>query len=245
MLLLHHQWGGSMKRLFGVCMTALLCLFPVAGMAGTFSGIVVTVDAGPGAGELTLHWTGGLAPYTVYRSTTPSTIDIPSNVLGQTGSLTWTDLPPTGDTFFYEVTGSGCADGTVEQVFSPLMQGCAGAIQYAMRGTPCAPGCHVCSAPEWVANRNSTVPTYDYWSADNLGYASNGISGSCAVAISGPLFCQSAGFTGPMLVCTPSQPDGMGNRCGLINCGLNTTTPNQYFGGCPLNNTAGAICCCP
>jgi len=54
--------------------------------------------------------------------------------------------------------------------------------------------------------------------------------------------CIFAAFSGCVRVCSGST-DPEGNTCVWINCGYLTATPNQYFGGCINNPTAGALCC--
>jgi hypothetical protein len=46
-----------------------------------------------------------------------------------------------------------------------------------------------------------------------------------------------------MRVCTASGTDAEGNVCNWENCGYGSTSPNQYFGGCEGNTTAGTLCC--
>jgi len=49
-------------------------------------------------------------------------------------------------------------------------------------------------------------------------------------------------------VCAPSSSasgpvDPLGNTCNWYNCGLDTSSPNEFFGGCSGNFTAGTLCC--
>ena len=48
--------------------------------------------------------------------------------------------------------------------------------------------------------------------------------------------------TSPMRVCV-GHSDPLGNLCNWTQCGLDTATPQEYFGGCQNNPTAGALCC--
>jgi len=43
-------------------------------------------------------------------------------------------------------------------------------------------------------------------------------------------------------VCPSSGKDAEGNHCNWTNCGLNANSPNEYFGGCVGNATAGTLC---
>jgi hypothetical protein len=135
------------------------------------------------------------------------------------------------------VLAGRCADGTQEQVFSGGMVGCAGAVPYASRGSLCAPGFRVVSATEWVALRGGVAPTHDYWTNTDLRYSGAGTS-ACAVS---PLIGFSCGST-PMRVCTATGSDAEGNRCNWQHCGLEASAPDQFFGGCVGNTTAGALC---
>jgi hypothetical protein len=134
------------------------------------------------------------------------------------------------------VTGR-CADGTQEQVFSGGMVGCAGAVSYADRSTLCAPGFRTVTAPEWVSLHGTTAPTHNYWTNDGLHFLGSGTS-ACAVSEESGFSC---GAT-PMRVCTPAGSDGEGNVCNWQHCGLEVNSPDQYFGGCAGNTTAGALC---
>jgi len=229
-----------------VALAALIGFAPAA-LAGGFSNIVVRVSRGPGPGELTLDWTGGVAlhaPFAVFRSDNPATLSGASAPVGQTSSTVFSDTPPVGTAFFYDVAGNGCAAGSVSQRFTSLaMQGCAGVVSFAARASLCATGCHVCSATEWVGSRRSDAPQHHYWTADILGYAGSAGCG-CAAVTSGGTAC-SAGR--PMRVCTPGCAGGSdpeGNTCTWQQCGLGAINPNQYFGGCENDPTAGALCCC-
>jgi len=147
----------------------------------------------------------------------------------------------TGDPAVESVTeafvAGRCADGTQEQVFIGGMVGCAGAVTFANRNSLCAPGFRTVSAAEWTALRRGVAPTHNYWTNNNLRYSGTGTA-ACSVS---PETGTSCGST-PMRVCTASGTDAEGNQCNWQHCGLETTTPDQYFGGCLGNTTAGALC---
>jgi len=155
-----------------------------------------------------------------------------------------------------------CADGTVEQVFSPKMVGCADVKNQPDAGVPgttwdrretlCGFGCKVCTAAQWIAGHPSgtiTPPVYNYWTDDNLQLTS-GSSGNCSVGVSDAGLTSGACPGRPMRVCVASPDSGgavtdpSGTTCDIHECGLNTLKPNDYFGGCVANRTAGALCCC-
>jgi len=130
-----------------------------------------------------------------------------------------------------------CADGTTEQFFSGGMVGCAGAVTFANRDTLCAPGSRTVSAAEWTALRFGIAPTHDYWTNNNLKYNGTGPSACFVSAETG----NSCGAT-PMRVCTAAGTDAEGNQCNWQHCGLEANLPDQFFGGCVGNTTAGALC---
>jgi hypothetical protein len=56
--------------------------------------INLAVSKGPGPNDVSLGWTGGTAPYRVFRSpSSPSLLDAP-NLLATTGATTRVDTPP-------------------------------------------------------------------------------------------------------------------------------------------------------
>jgi hypothetical protein len=64
-------------------------------------GVVLTLTPGPGPGEVTLTWSGGLAPYSVYRSTDKTGVVDDGNLLGTTNGQSWIDAPPAGPATYY------------------------------------------------------------------------------------------------------------------------------------------------
>jgi len=71
-------------------------------------GIDVRIAKGGSAAETVLTWPDGLGPFTVYRSTSPSMISDPGSTVTSTDLQQYTDLPPAGTIFYYQVRGSGC-----------------------------------------------------------------------------------------------------------------------------------------
>jgi hypothetical protein len=136
------------------------------------------------------------------------------------------------------VPNQGCADGSVEQDFGKGMVGCAGAVTFANRDTLCAPGYQPATSAQWVSNRNAAAPTHDYWTDDLLKFSGTGPS-ACFVSTTVGFDC---GATTPMRVCTAAGTDTEGNQCNWQHCGINANTPDQFFGGCGGNLTAGTVC---
>jgi len=81
---------------------ALVHPAPTEGAAEIF----VQVAKGPGPGELTLQWTGGAAPFEVFRATGPANLTDPGNLAGQTDANAWVDSDPWEDRLFYTVIGT-------------------------------------------------------------------------------------------------------------------------------------------
>jgi len=139
----------------------------------------------------------------------------------------------------------GCADNvTVKEHFDAAgkMTGCAGSVSWYQRDFLCAPGYSACTAQKWMDERNGKVPQHNYWTADFLRYG--GTANSCwASNVAG------TGCNEPMRVCKPGGDDdwnGDGvqdNDCNWSNCGWSSSQPNQHFGGCYNDSTAGTLCC--
>jgi hypothetical protein len=139
---------------------------------------------------------------------------------------------------------SPCANGAAAQYFGSGIVGCNGSVTWANRASLCGTGSHVASATEWATWNGGSVPTHDYWTDDNLTRGGTGPS-SCSADL--PSFDSSGSACDagqPMRVCTPGGNDAEGNQCTWTNCGLDSTGPNLYFGGCSgtSNRTAGSLC---
>ena len=68
-------------------------------------GITLRVAPGTIPVDVALSWTIGAAgPYTIYRQTSGAPESNPSNAVGTTSLMSWTDTSPVGNLFFYRVT---------------------------------------------------------------------------------------------------------------------------------------------
>ena len=132
----------------------------------------------------------------------------------------------------------GCADGSDEDTFGPNMVGCAGNVTWPDRDGLCATGFSPCTADEWVSRRAGAAPSNIYWTDDDLHWGGVG-SGECEAISSGGNWC---GYNVPMRVCS-DHTDAQGNECNWTHCGLDAMTPDEWFGGCQDNPTAGTLCC--
>lgn len=68
--------------------------------------ILLTVQRGPASGQITLSWTGGTAPFDVYRSTSPAGVVAPPHLLGSSAGSPWIDSPPVAPILYYVVTAA-------------------------------------------------------------------------------------------------------------------------------------------
>jgi hypothetical protein len=127
----------------------------------------------------------------------------------------------------------------IGDVFSPTMVGCVDKRIWDDRAQSCPPGSTVCTAAQWNALPNTKKPTFNYWTNDYLQWT--GTKSSCAAVPNGS---GNPCYGDPMRVCGAGT-DQAGNTCNWTNCGYNTATPNQYYGGCQNNGSAGALCCTP
>jgi hypothetical protein len=172
-----------------------------------------------------------------------------SNVVGQLGTNPdlglWSPVPVTiprlgcsGTPDLSCRVAEGCADGSVDQVFDGNLVGCAGRAAFADRASLCGLGYQPATAVEWVAHRRTMAPVHDYWTDEPLRYNGTG-SSACFVSTTIGTACDAAT---PMRVCTSTGTDAEGNHCDWTNCGLDVSTPDQFFGGCRGDVTAGTLC---
>jgi hypothetical protein len=150
------------------------------------------------------------------------------------------------------VPASGCADGSVEQLFAEGVVGCAGQVPFAQADDLCAPGYSTVAADRWEGARGKTVPTHDYWVRDDYAKPGDstglnryeGTATSCT-ACSGATCVHGSNCPSdaPMHVCTASGTDPEGNTCEWAGCNGVDGAP-AYFGGCYglHDSTAGALC---
>lgn len=64
-------------------------------------GVTLNLDRAPGA--VVLEWSGGTSPYRLYRSTDPTAVTVTSNLLGETGTLSFSDPVPREAVVYYRV----------------------------------------------------------------------------------------------------------------------------------------------
>lgn len=71
-------------------------------------GVVLNVGKGPAANQVTLTWSGGTQPYSVFRSTSP--LDVETQFVATSAASPYLDTPPVGQTFYYFVQPTCVAD---------------------------------------------------------------------------------------------------------------------------------------
>jgi hypothetical protein len=131
----------------------------------------------------------------------------------------------------------GCASGEVDQTIAPLLHGCKGQVMWSSRDQLCAPGWQATSGFFWNNMYQNAVPLYSYWTKEQWNVPVGSTSQNCAAILDSGV-CEAGS---PMRLCTALNQDPLGNNCEITNCGLNTNSPNEYFGGCQ-DNSAGALC---
>jgi len=150
--------SGALSKAF----PALLLMAPMVLLASASAaphetraqdGIDLTVRHGLKPGEVRLDWTGGAAPFHVYRSTDATDATSPLNELGQTNGTVWLDAPPDVPLLFYAVTGAcvpelEVCDGVDNDCDTFVDEGC---------GTACA-GHGDCAPEEHCDGGETCVP---------------------------------------------------------------------------------------
>jgi Stigma-specific protein, Stig1 len=130
----------------------------------------------------------------------------------------------------------------IGDVFGPTMVGCVAKVGFSSRASVCPAGTKVCSGQDWVNRRGTKVPSYNYWTNDDLRWS--GQDGNCLASTSIGQLCGQFTAT-PMRVCG-KKTDPVGNSCRWTGCGFGAARqPSQYFGGCEGNTSAGTLCCAP
>lgn len=146
-----------------------------------------------------------------------------------------------------EVPTTGCSPDAVDlEEIGDSMVGCAGMVAFESAASLCGEGWHVCSARDWSAGNSDRGPRYNYWVSDALLY--NGEGDRCWVSEREGQSCTGGGYYGPsggpMHVCVDGGRDGLDNTCNWSSCGYGAAPPpNEFFGGCSGDWTAGALCC--
>jgi hypothetical protein len=130
-----------------------------------------------------------------------------------------------------------CADGRMEQTWNRFIIGCAGSVGWGNRESLCGPRQIAVPIGVWPGSHGTLAPTHNYWIEQPLLLRDGTATGNCSAS---QFTGTSCGMDNPMHICTASGNDAEGNHCDLTQCGLDTTTPNHFLGGCGA--TAGTVC---
>lgn len=212
---------------FSSCNNRMVALGPVA--LATILSLTSCADAPEGSGAEQELAESSQPLLSSAMAASPVITQTPSAASSATGAIATAPI-------LSRAPATGCADGTVEQVFGRGMVGCAGAVTYPNRASLCAAGYHPVSARGFHFGRNATVPAHHYWTNDDLRYGGSG-SGSCTVQYQNGSVCPS---NQPMRVCATTNSDPEGNSCNWVSCSFEGSA--GYFGGCVGNATAGTLC---
>jgi hypothetical protein len=174
-----------------------------------------------------LSWTGGVAPFAVFRSTDPSQVTDPGNVIGTTGDMAWLDAPPAGDLFFYIIQRTQCSSGS--QCPSGF---CADAV---CCDTACSGACETCD----LAGTEGICTPEPPGTPDPLcgGYTCDE-AGSCRA------FCDfsddcAPGYSCNDGVCAPGCAGASSNCDGDPSNGCECSTPSCCGAACQTSHSNG------
>jgi len=177
------------RSLLGPLCAALLMVF--AGAVGVADdGIELRILGGPGPGEVSLQWTGGVGPFGVYRSENAAQVALAANQIGLTNANDWLDAPPAAATaVFYVVIslGTGCPQ---DQTLCPA--GCADLVTDGSNcgacGNVCAPG-QSCAGGQCICPMGQVPSPAGCADVATSSVLSVGASGACAVLDDGRVAC--------------------------------------------------------
>ena len=221
---------------------AVIAFFATPAWAHPGDGVGLLLEAGPGVGELTLDWTGGQPTFEVFRSPDPATILDPGNSLGTTGGNTWSDTPPPGDIYFFQIT-SPCVVNPPE-ICDGVDNDCNGTID--------DPGaedfCSLSNATPVCVAGNCEVDTCDAGFDDCDLDPGTGCEADLGTDLANCGACAA--------VCAPANATGdcLGGQCdifacdeGFEDCDTDTLTGCELFtDGGDINNCGGCgVVCAP
>src|SRR5262245_10037671 len=107
-----------------LCLSAFLVVSRV--LASPPDGVGLRVNKGPGAGDLTLDWTGGQPEFEVYRGIDPSQVAVPGNLLTMTSLRTIVTTQGAPTLAFFMIRGP-CV-GTAPEACDGADNDCNGTI---------------------------------------------------------------------------------------------------------------------
>ena len=205
-------------------------------------GVALRIDKGASAAETALSWPAGQGPFTVFRSASPQSIADPGNALTTTSLLQYTDVPPTGAIFYYQVRVPVCLvrkSCSSDTDCNPATDGSC-----ISRGPFGVPGRSLLANNVTVSSASLTSSLITFFSpprevfkvTSSVAPAPNGIAYQQALSNSSDL---------PVTVIVGAYPPGCCNAPNQLNCSgtcVNYLTDSANCGACGNDCGEGFHC---
>ncbi len=196
-------------------------------------GVRLTLAKGTSPGQVLLTWSGGVAPYGVYRAGSAVTIGSPTNLLLSTSGVQHTDTPP-GSVVFYRVDAATCLERKPCQSNADCILVTEGAC--ASRGPFAVPGRSMFASDVTVSSAALTSSLITFFSPPHEVFraGSRVVPSASGVVLQDVLTNMSAA---PVTVRVDPYPPGCCTEPGRISCGgdcFDWRTDAAHCGGCDI-----------